>query len=501
MARLNQDGGVLWAAQVNTPSPDSTRGTDVVLDGVGNVYATIYSGAVVKCSPDGTRTWLAQLNATFEGLALDGANNVIATGNFRGTVYFDPGLGVVNLSTGGPKNNPNYSAHVLKLTNNGAFVWARQFQATSKQPSDWTDMANGKNVEVDAAGNVYMTGSFQGSVDFDPGVGTFALAATGNNGSRTLYVVKLTAAGNLALASNTYGQMDALAVDGAGGVYLTGRFAGTGDFDPGVATWSLTERGNWDAFVTKYTTSGAFQWAYGLGGAGQSGYTDYGRGLAVDGLTGDIHLTGIFSGLIPADPYGQNGPTGSGGGVLTGTNLSFFVGRFQQGSALTAAGRVVTPAAGASSLTVAQAQALLPFAQGRWQLTGASIASLRGGSVLVTDLPCDQLGLAVGRTIYLDRDAAGHGWFVDRTPGHDREFVGGRAGSAARGRMDVLSVLTHELGHVLGHAHDLDGIMAERLRLGERTTPASPRPLAIRDALFASWSNGQRRGARMAYPG
>src|SRR5204863_8404462 len=62
-----------------------------------------------------------------------------------------------------------------------------------------------------------------------------------------------------------------------------------------------------------------------------------------------------------------------------------------------------------------------------------------------------------GMVVTLDATAAGHGWFVDPTPGDDSEFalaggVEGRApaGSAAAGRMDLLTVVDHELGHVLG---------------------------------------------------
>jgi hypothetical protein len=84
-------------------------------------------------------------------------------------------------------------------------------------------------------------------------------------------------------------------------------------------------------------------------------------------------------------------------------------------------------------------------------------------------------------TVWLDRDAAGHGWFVDATPGLDDEFsvladVGlgtVLTGSGASGRMDLVTVLAHELGHVLGRP-DLDpdlhatDIMAGRLSPGVR---------------------------------
>ncbi|MGL4419223.1 MAG: hypothetical protein ACRCZF_01035, partial [Gemmataceae bacterium] len=74
----------------------------------------------------------------------------------------------------------------------------------------------------------------------------------------------------------------------------------------------------------------------------------------------------------------------------------------------------------------------------------------------------------------IDDDANGRGWFVDATPSRDEEFVNGTARTrAARNGVDLLTVITHELGHVLGGV-DVDGtrfagnIMADKLGVGER---------------------------------
>ena len=99
-----------------------------------------------------------------------------------------------------------------------------------------------------------------------------------------------------------------------------------------------------------------------------------------------------------------------------------------------------------------------------------------GIQVIITDLPGARLGEADGTTIYLDVNAAGHGWFVDSTPGDNSEFgqAGGDtltagAGTGAQGRMDLLTVLLHEIGHVIGFEHD-DGlaVMDESLIVGQR---------------------------------
>jgi hypothetical protein len=88
----------------------------------------------------------------------------------------------------------------------------------------------------------------------------------------------------------------------------------------------------------------------------------------------------------------------------------------------------------------------------------------------------DFAGLTLGiteqqqRTIYIDADAAGYGWFVDQTPWDDMEF--GQANSDAAGHMDLLTVLTHEMGHVLGFDHDAAwSVMAADLDAGTRILP------------------------------
>jgi hypothetical protein len=133
------------------------------------------------------------------------------------------------------------------------------------------------------------------------------------------------------------------------------------------------------------------------------------------------------------------------------------------------------------SISTGQLAGVVSAALGRLQQAGVQaslLAELANVVVEIGQLAPGKLGLAyVGQDrIVVDANAAGHGWFVDPTPLQDEEFLGGRfagPGSAAEGRMDLLSVVLHEMGHIAGLV-DWDGseLMAGELAQGRRTAHA-----------------------------
>jgi ELWxxDGT repeat protein len=122
-------------------------------------------------------------------------------------------------------------------------------------------------------------------------------------------------------------------------------------------------------------------------------------------------------------------------------------------------------------LTRDQLTPLVIEALGRWQSAGFDTPSRRRINIRIADLWGSAVGASAGHTIWLDSSAAGWGWFVDSTPANDSEFTTpGNHGE--QGRMDLLSAIAHEVGHILGHAHSEASVMADTLRSGIRVMPA-----------------------------
>jgi hypothetical protein len=284
---------------------------------VGNVYVTGFFSAtadfdpgpgtfnltsdggqdifVCKLNSDGNFVWAKDLGGNGQdngnSIAVDSAGNVLTTGFFTGTADFDPGPGTFNLTSSG-----SFDTFVSKLDSSGNFVWARDLGGNGQPGSGLGSFGDG--IALDKAGNVYTTGFFTLTADFDPGPGTFNLTSAGD---QDIFVSKLDSGGNFVWAKGFggTGRDDGLGItlDGAGNVYTTGSFQNTADFDPGPGTFDLTSAGSDDVFVSKLDNSGNFVWAKDLGGSD----ADSGSGIATFG-PGNVYTTGEFQGTADFDP-------------------------------------------------------------------------------------------------------------------------------------------------------------------------------------------------------
>ncbi len=258
---------------------------------VNNTFILPGNGAddifLVKLNSAGNFVWGIGIGDTgYEsagGIKVDNTGNIYFTGGFENTVDYDPGPGVFNLSA------TNGGAFVIKLDGAGNLVYAKNFGGS----------AFGQAISLDATGNIYTTGAFMGTGDFDPNA--CVLNLTSYSSSYDVYISKLNNSGNFVWAKNFGGaDMDipnSIGVDGLGNVFTTGTFSATVDFDPGASVANLTSAGDMDIFVSKLNSSGNYVWAKAIGGS----TTEIARSLVVKS-SGDIFLSGGFSGITDFDP-------------------------------------------------------------------------------------------------------------------------------------------------------------------------------------------------------
>lgn len=262
-----------------------------------------------------TFQWVKQLGGagTESGRAVctDPGGNVLSAGIFTGTFDANPGSGVANLVAPAGVNNGYFS----KLDSNGNFIWAKALTTVVTGTSEIY------GITTDVSGNVYITGGFTDTIDFDPGAGT----ATASASPAGIFVCKYTSAGALTwaktMASTYLGNGFSIAVDGAGNVITTGRFSGTADFDPGAGVHNLlTGGGGYGVFLQKLDASGNYLWSFVINASGN----DQGTCVKTDAAN-NIYICGSIASNNDFDPAGGNAV------VFTKGNLDAFVAKYNSG--------------------------------------------------------------------------------------------------------------------------------------------------------------------------
>jgi hypothetical protein len=293
---VDREGNVLITGQFTGPAVFHLEGQESYLNGNDDVFVT-------KLSSEGAPKWVRAFTGPGtnigQAVATDRWNNVYVTGWFDEQIDADPDLALDIRTSIGDRD-----VFTIKLTADGRYCWASTLGGSEAD--------EGMDVAVDPLGNVYTTGYFQGSVDFDPGADVYALRSTGD--TRDIFVQKLDANGSFLWAKNLGGAEDDLglgvAVDYGGNVYITGSFRGAVDFGPEAGDGVLTSAGDRDIFLVKLDAAGTYEWAKSMGGF----YADAGSAADCD-EDGSVYATGFYNDSADFDPDGP-------GSTLTGAGLA-----------------------------------------------------------------------------------------------------------------------------------------------------------------------------------
>lgn len=312
--KLDASGNFVWAKSIGGSSQRNIAWS-ITSDASGDLYVTGEFGLIVDFDPssqtfyltatgmssdvfilklesNGNFVWAKSMGGSSSdggiSITTDASGNFYLTGWYSDTVDFDPDTSTFNLISNGASD-----VFIQKLDMSGNFVWAKSIGGTLFDA--------GLSITTDASGNVYLTGYFEDTADFDPGASTFNLTS---NGSKDIFIQKLDASGNFIWAKSVGGSAHdwsySITTDALGNVYVTGNFEETADFDPSIGTFNLTSNGFGDIFILRLDASGNFIWAKSVGGSAH----DNGQSITTDAL-GNLYVTGWYSGVIDFDP----GPT------------------------------------------------------------------------------------------------------------------------------------------------------------------------------------------------
>ncbi len=266
--------------------------------GFGQTTANLTSAGggtfIVKITEGGSFVWAKGYTGSgsvyANGITVDKTGDAYITGYYSSTVDFDPDPNNTANLTSLPGQNDIF---VSKLTASGTYVWAKSMGGP--------DYDHGNAVVVDDSFNVYVTGGFQSTCNFDPNGGTHFLAT---NGGKDAFVMKLKPDGALSWAGNVGSRTDDegndIVLDEFGNVYTCGDFQSpSSDFDPGSGTFNLVSYGGYDGYALKLDNDGKFKWARNIG-------TKFGPdGMSgIDVRNGCIYTTGVFYNTADFDPAG-----------------------------------------------------------------------------------------------------------------------------------------------------------------------------------------------------
>ncbi len=307
--KLDSNGMFKWAKKIGGPNND--LGHAITADSESSVYITGRFIETVDFDPDtigsyvltssgfedafickldslGNFCWAMKIGGADydcgESIKVDNDNNIYTAGGFSGTVDFDPGAGVYNLTSLSGSLDPYF----IKLSSTGNLIWARSFESPY-----W---AYNQVIDVDYLGNVFCAGGYQITIDVDPGLGISDTCIFQSGGS---FITKLDSSGNFRWAKQFQGECRILSIDldEDNNIYTTGDFNQLMDFDPDDSSSFILNGYDSDVFISKLDSLDAFSWV-----AQIAGYQTYEVGLSISVKNGNVYCGGIFTGSVDFDP-------------------------------------------------------------------------------------------------------------------------------------------------------------------------------------------------------
>ncbi len=305
--KLDQNGNFMWVKQVGSAADD--RGLSIVVDQDNMIYSTgSFSANADFDTGSGTNTLVVGSNidtyilkhdesgvyqnaisfnctGASEGYGIETmqSGDVTVVGYFSGIMDFDPSSSTNNISSEGDKD-----AFIIQLNPSLNFNWGYAFGGSSDDR--YYDLA------IDTNQNIWATGSFQDTIDFDPGVGVIELSNT-NSGWVDIFFQQFDPNGNVLAADAIGGNKNdigvGIAISDQNEVFISGLFSETVDFNSGVGVFQKTSVGETDIFVLKLNDQAEFLDAYSIGGTS----SDVSNAIDIFNSSG-VHICGNFRGTV-----------------------------------------------------------------------------------------------------------------------------------------------------------------------------------------------------------
>lgn len=285
-------------------------------------YRTGSGMFITKLNADGSYAWTKTVpGATGLSIAADSKGNIYVTGYFSGNVNFNDAGTDMHTASG------SCDIFLAKINFDGTYAWTKTIGgAGTYSYADW-----GRSVTIDKNDNIFITGTFRGTADFNPGAGEDIKSTykdiTAADGHDNLFITKFKSDGSYAWTYTAgltdpdesgigFGNAEGISImtDTFGDIYVGGRFDGRIDFDQSDARDVRVSNYGSDLFVMKISSSGKYKWVKGMGSVDGTCSV---WSITID-KNNDIYAAGTFAGTVDFN-------TGKGKDIKTSTWLNTFI--------------------------------------------------------------------------------------------------------------------------------------------------------------------------------